>query len=84
MSSTLLEKYSKRIQVAENLYSKAHNGAKLDSIRKTTLARCLENTSNFLAEAFDGSQGTQRAALGDYKKFCLNLVNCAVPNLNVA
>lgn len=32
-------------------------------------------------EAFDASQGTQRADMGMMKKFCMNLTTVAVPNL---
>jgi hypothetical protein len=32
-------------------------------------------------EAFDSSAATQRSALGDYKKFCLNVSTVALPNL---
>lgn len=38
-------------------------------------------TAKFLNEAFDASMGTQRAAMGDYKKFCLALTNVGLPNL---
>lgn len=32
-------------------------------------------------ESFENSTGTQRADLGQFKKFCMNLVTVAVPNL---
>lgn len=35
----------------------------------------------FLNEAFNGVAATQRADIGDFKKFCLNLTTAAVPNL---
>ena len=38
-------------------------------------------TNKFLNEAFNSSMGTQRAAMGDYKKFCLALTNVGVPQL---
>ena len=53
----------------------------MDSIRKITVAKCLDNVSTFLNEAFESSMGTQRAAMGDYKKFCLALTNVGVPQL---
>lgn len=65
MANKLLEKYSKKIQLAESVYAKKHNGEKMDSIRKITVARCLENVNAFLNEAFDSTMGTQRAAMGD-------------------
>lgn len=65
MANKLLEKYSKKIQLAESVYSATHNGEKMDQIRKITVAKCLDNVSTFLNEAFDSSMGTQRAAMGD-------------------
>jgi len=81
MANRLLEKYSKKINLAESVYSATHNGEKMDSIRKITVAKCLDNVSTFLNEAFESSMGTQRAAMGDYKKFCLALTNVGVPQL---
>lgn len=77
----LVEAYKKRIQIAESVYSKSHSGSKMDNNRKITLARCLKNTQDFLNEAFDASSATQRADMGLWKKFCLNLTNVALPNL---
>lgn len=37
MSNRLLEKYSKKIQLAESVYAQTHNGEKMDSIRKITV-----------------------------------------------
>ncbi len=37
--------------------------------------------NKFLNEAFDSSMGTQRSAMGDYKKFCIALTNVGLPNL---
>lgn len=78
---TLLEQYKNRIAVAESVYSKAHEGSKLDSNKKLTLATVLNNTNKFLTEAFDASSGTQRSDMGLYKKFTLNLTTVALPNL---
>lgn len=63
--SRLLEKYSKKIKLAESVYAATHNGERMDQIRKVTVAKCLDNTSKFLNEAFESSMGTQRAAMGD-------------------
>lgn len=79
--ATLLEKYKDRIRVAENVHAREHNGAKMDTNKKLVLATCLDNVSKFLNESFDAASGTQRADLGSYKKFCLNLTNIALPNL---
>lgn len=53
----------------------------MDSMRKITVAKCLDNTNKFLNEAFDSSMGTQRSAMGDYKKFCIALTTVGLPNL---
>lgn len=35
----------------------------------------------FMNEAFDSSAATNRSALGNYKKFCLNVSTTALPTL---
>lgn len=81
MANKLLESYKNRINLAESVHMKAHNGARMPQSKKIMLATMLKNTSNFLNEALDSSGATQRSALGDYKKFCLNVTNVALPNL---
>lgn len=83
MATNLLEAYKGRLSVAESYFAKNHNGSKMDSMRKVTLAKVLENTDKFLSEAFTNSVGTQRADMGQYKKFVLALTTLAVPNLIV-
>lgn len=78
---TLLESYKDRLAVSENMYRNANNGSKMNTSRKICIAQCLENVNKFLTENFNSSVGTQRSDLGLYKKFCLNLVTCALPNL---
>lgn len=77
----LLEAYSKRLAISESVYGRQHNGEKMDNARKLTVAKVLSNTNNFLNEAFEQSVGTQRADMGLFKKFCLNLTTVALPNL---
>lgn len=77
----LLETYSKRLNVSESVYNKAHGGESLDNKRKITIATLLDNTNKFMNESFANSVGTQRADLGMWKKFCLNLTTVAIPNL---
>ena len=77
----LLETYSKRLAVAEKAYSKANAGQPLSEQKKLITARCLDNITKFLNEAFDNSVGTQRSDLGAYKRFALNLTTIAIPNL---
>lgn len=78
---TLTEKYAKRIKIAESVYSGSHQGQVMDSNRKLMVATALNNVNKFLNEAFSSADATQRSAMGDYKKFCLNLTNVALPNL---
>ena len=78
---TLLEQYKGRLAVSESVYSRTHNGDKMDNHKKLVIAKILDNTSKFIAEAFDAASGTQRSDLGLYKKFTLNLTTVALPNL---
>lgn len=80
MEKTLLEKYAPRITVSEEVYKNA-TGNSLDNNRKATIAMVLDNETKFLNEAFSNSVGTQRADLGAWKKFCLNLSTVALPTL---
>lgn len=68
--STLFEAYAKRLSISESVYSKEHNGQKMDNNRKLVIATVLKNTNKFLNEAFDNSTGTQRSDMGNYKRFC--------------
>lgn len=43
MGNLLLEKYAKKIQLAESVYAARHNGEKMDTMRKITVAKCLDN-----------------------------------------
>lgn len=79
--ANLLEAYAKRLTIAESVYSKAHDGAKMDNHRKLVTARCLQNVNAYMTEAFDNSVGTQRSDMGMFKKFALNLTTVALPNL---
>lgn len=78
MAKTLFEAYKGRLGIAEQKYSLAHNGAKMDSHKKLLVASCLRNVDKFMNESFNNSVGTQRADLGMFKKFCMNLTNVAV------
>lgn len=79
--ANLLETYSKRLTIAEKVHQNAHGGEGLSSTKKLAIATLLDNTNKFMNEAFSNSVGTQRADLGEFKKFALNLTNVAVPNL---
>lgn len=78
---SLLEAYKNRLAISESVYSKAHNGEALSNFKKMATAKCLDNVNRFMNEAFENSVGTQRADLGAYKKFALNLTTVALPNL---
>ena len=81
MTNNLLESYKNRIALAEKFYAKEHNGEALSNQKKLATAMCLKNVDKFLNESFAQSVGTQRADLGMYKKFAINLTNVALPNL---
>lgn len=71
MANSLFESYKKRLQIAESVYSKKNNGATMDTNRKMVVAKCLDNVTKFMNEAFDSSMATQRSDMGLYKRFCL-------------
>ena len=77
----LLETYSKRLAVAEKAYAQTSGGQKLSEHKKLVTARCLDNITKFLSEAFDNSVGTQRSDMGAFKRFALNLTTIALPSL---
>lgn len=80
-TKNLVEAYKNRINVADAYHAQTHNGQKMDSYKKLLIANSLNNVSRFMTEAFENSAGTQRAALGDMKKFCLTLTTLALPNM---
>lgn len=43
MANALLEKYSKKIKLAESVYAKTHNGERMDAMKQMTIAKCLDN-----------------------------------------
>ena len=79
--ATLLENYAKKLAISESVYANAHDGAKLSNTKKIAIATVLDNTSKFLNEAFTNSIGTQRADMGVFKRFCMNLTTVTMPNL---
>lgn len=78
-TKSLFEAYKNRIAVAESVHARAHDGEKMTGNKKLTVAKCLENVNRFLNESFENSVGTQRADMGLFKKFCLNLTTVALP-----
>lgn len=79
--ANLLESYKNRLAISESIHQKSHSGAKMSNHKRLLIASVLNNTSRFMNEAFDNSAATQRSALGDYKRFCLNVATTALPNL---
>ena len=80
MANNLLETYQKRLAISESVHQKSF-GESMSSAKKIAIASCLNNVTKFMNEAFDNSVGTQRADLGAWKKFALDLTTVAVPNL---
>ena len=72
MAKNLVEAYKNRLAISESVYARNHNGEQMGKNKKMVVAKCLDNISNFMNEAFDSSTGTQRSDLGLFKKFCLN------------
>ena len=81
MKKTLLEAYAKKLNIAEQVYSNTHEGRKMSYNTKVTTAVMLNNINRVLTEAFSNSVGTQRADMGDYKRFCLSITNVVFPSL---
>ena len=80
MRTNLLETYSRQLKVAEAYVAKNYDGKQISANTQLTTAVLLDNTNRFLTEAMN-TQATERSDLGDWKKFCLNLTNIAVPSL---
>lgn len=78
----LLESYKGRLAIAEK-YHTQQTGNKLSNSKKLVTAMCLDNTARFINEAFANSVGTQRADLGKFKIFAMDITTLAMPNLIV-
>jgi len=79
MRQNLLETYSRQLKVAEAYVAKNFDKT-VSANTKLTTAVLLDNTNRWMTEAFS-TTATARADMGDWKKFCLNLTNIAVPSL---
>lgn len=77
---TLLEKYSRQLDVASRYVAKQFNGKQIDNNTKLTTAVLMDNTNKWINESMN-TVSTERSDLGAWKKFCLNLTNIAVPSL---
>ena len=82
MRTNLLETYARQLKVAEAYVAKNFNGKAVSANTALTTAVLLDNTNRWMTESMNtGLAGSQRSDLGDWKKFCLNLTNIAVPSL---
>jgi hypothetical protein len=82
MRTNLLETYARQLKVAEAYVAKNFNGKAVSANTQLTTAVLLDNTNRWMTESMNtGLAGAQRTDLGDWKKFCLNLTNIAVPSL---
>ena len=81
MRTNLLETYSRQLKVAEAYVAKNFDGKTISANTQLTTAVLLDNTNRWMTESMNGTISTQRSDLGDWKKFCLNLTNIAVPSL---
>lgn len=79
----LLENYKGRLAVAEKYFAQKNNGAKMSNSKKMVTAMCLDNTARYINESFKVAAGTQRADLGMYKNFVMDITSLTVPNLIV-
>lgn len=79
--ANLLEEFKDRVAIADKMYAKSHMNESLSMQKKITMAQCLKNINGYLNEAFTNSVGTQRSDMGNFKRFCLNITNIAIPNL---
>ena len=70
MAKSLFEAYKNRLNVANTVYAKAHNGESMSNHRKLVTAKILENTNRMLNESFNNTGATQ-VDMGMWKKFCL-------------
>lgn len=77
----LFENYKNRLAISEKYYAQKNGGAKMSNTKKMITAMCLDNTARYMNEAFKVAAGTQRADLGMYKSFVMDITSLTVPNL---
>ena len=81
MRQNLLETYSRQLKVAEAYVAKNFDGKTISSNTALTTAVLLDNTNRWMTESVNMVAGGSRGDMGEWKKFCLNLTNIAVPSL---
>jgi len=50
----------------------------MGNTKKLLTAQCLSNVANYLNEAFNMTAGTQRADLGAFKIFCMDITTLTI------
>ena len=82
---SLTEAYKRRLAISESVYAKNHENSVMSVNLKETVAKVLDNTSAYIKfrmkESFSNSVGTQRADMGDFKKFTLDITTVTLPSL---
>lgn len=85
---SLTEAYKNRLAVSSEVYGRLHESAVLNIAQKEVIAKVLNNTSAYIKfrtgginEGFSNSVGTQRADMGNWKKFTLDVTTVALPSL---
>ena len=79
----LLESYKGRLAISEKYFAQKNNGAKMSNTKKVITAQCLDNIAKFMNESFKVAAGTQRADMGQFKQFCMDITALSVPNFIV-
>lgn len=80
MRQSLVEAYRPQLRLAEAYVAKNFDGKTVSANTKLATAVLLDNTNKWITESMN-TVATERSDLGDWKKFCLNLTNLAVPSL---
>lgn len=86
--ATLLEKFAPQLNVADK-YLEKNFGTTMTERTRLNTAVLIDNTNRFMTMmesmgtgvGLMNTQATERSNLGNWKKFCLNLTNIAVPSL---
>lgn len=75
-ASQLCEKWSDQLTRIDEAFDN-----NLDFVRRISTAAMLENTANHIARIEAMNEGTQLADVGFFKKYGINLLSAAIPNL---
>ena len=75
-SNLLLEKWGQQLGAINEAFD-----GNLDYVRQITTAMMMENAQNHVASIEAMNEGTQLADVGFFKKYGINLLAAAIPNL---